>query len=71
MSIVNPPPHQKYLIRQCDLANKLGMSADALRKLSKNDLTFPRRIKLGSSRQSSVFYESNEADELIKSKQAA
>ena len=71
MSIVNTPPHQKYLIRQCDLANKLGMSVDALRKLSKNDLTFPRRIKLGSSRQSSVFYEGNETDEWIKSKQAA
>ncbi|WP_051526759.1 hypothetical protein [Alkanindiges illinoisensis] len=60
---------QKYLISQKDLARKLGMSVDALRKLQKIDPVFAQAmIKMGSTRQAAVFYIVAEILKWIESK---
>lgn len=70
MAVITPLPHGKYLIRQADLANKFSMSVDALRKLAKNDPTFPSQIKCGTTRQAAVYYAVNDIEIWIKSKRA-
>lgn len=62
---------QKYLISQKDLARKLGISVDALRKLQKIDPIFAQAmIKMGSTRQAAVFYIVSEILKWIESKKA-
>lgn len=57
MQINDPKFDQKYLIGQKALANKLGMSVDAMRKLQKTDPAFAQAmIKMGTTRQAAVFY---------------
>ncbi len=56
------------LIRQHELAKKLNMGLDAFRKLTKTDPLFPQPIKLGTSRQSSVFYVVAEVEAWIEAK---
>lgn len=61
---------QKYLTRQKDLAKMLGMSVDAMRKLQKNDSTFAKPIKFGTTRQAPVFYMTTEVEAWILSKKS-
>ena len=68
MKLNHTVPAQKYLISQKDLAEKLGMSVDAMRKLQKNDPNFPAMIKLGTTRQAAVFYSAAEVPVWIDSK---
>ena len=66
-----PKIDHKFLISQKDLARKLGMSVDALRKLQKIDPVFAQAmIKMGSTRQAAVFYIVAEILRWIESKKA-
>lgn len=62
--------NRKYLIRQRDLARKLDMSVDAMRKLAKNDPTFPLALKWGASRQAAVYYLVADVEAWLESKKA-
>lgn len=68
MSTSDQASNRKYLIRQRDLASKLDMSVDAMRKLAKNDPAFPLALKWGTSRQAAVYYEVADVEAWIESK---
>lgn len=70
MSTAYQAVNRKYLIRQRDLASNLDMSVDAMRKLAKNDPTFPVALKTGSSRQAAVYYAVADVEAWIESKKA-
>lgn len=44
-------------LTQKDTANALGISVDGLTRLIKNDPSFPRPLKLGTSRQAHVYFD--------------
>ena len=50
------------LIKLKDVCNLLSLSRDGLKKLQQRDSDFPKPIKLGDSRQSSVFFIKEELD---------
>lgn len=58
------------LIKLKDVCNFLSISRDGLKKLQKRDLAFPKPIKLGDSRQSSVFFIQEELDAWLDAKKA-
>lgn len=60
-----------YWITQKNLAKKLCMSVDALRKLFKADADAPQKIKLGEARQAPVYYMIVDVEVWVMSKKAA
>lgn len=68
---LNHPALSKGLIRQSALWQWLGMSRSGLVKLQTKDLTFPKPIKDGDSRQSAVYYVVAEVEAWLQSKIAA
>lgn len=60
-----------YWVSQKDLAKKLAMSADTLNKLVKTDPTFPKKIKLGNTRQAPVYYLLAEVEAWLAAKKSA
>lgn len=51
----------------CDL---LSLSRDGLRKVQLKDPTFPKPIKLGSSKQAPVFFDIKELEQWLELKKA-
>lgn len=51
----------------CDL---LSLSRDGLRKVQIKDPTFPKPIKLGSSKQAPVFFDIKELEQWLENKKA-
>lgn len=49
----------------------MDVSVNGLRKLAAKDPTMPKPIKFGLTKQSPVFYDSDEIDAWIESKKAA
>lgn len=47
---------EKLLVTKNDVCQMLSMGRDALDRLIKKDLNFPRPIKNGESRQASVYF---------------
>lgn len=60
-----------YWITQNNLAKKLCMSVDALRKLFRADANAPQAIKLGETRQAPVYYMLEDVEAWVMSKKAA
>lgn len=58
------------LIKLKDVCNLLSLSRDGLKKLQQRDSDFPKAIKLGDSRQSSVFFIKEELDQWLDTKKA-
>lgn len=56
------------LISQPDVFKAIGRSRSGLEKLRKQDPTFPKPIKLGDSRQASVYYVVAEINEWLARK---
>lgn len=52
----------KPLIRQNHLQKELGLSRSGFYNLRKNDPSFPRPLKFGTSTQAAVFYVRSEVD---------
>lgn len=59
------------LLKQSTLCNQMDVSVNGLRKLAAKDPTMPKPIKFGLTKQSPVFYDSDEIDAWIESKKAA
>lgn len=62
------PLIKQSLISQTDVFKAIGRSRSGLGKLRKQDPTFPKPIKLGDSRQASVYYVVAEINEWLASK---
>lgn len=62
------PLIKQSLISQTDVFKAIGRSRSGLGKLRKQDQTFPKPIKLGDSRQASVYYVVAEINEWLASK---
>ena len=59
------------LWRKTTTAENLDVSKSGLEKLVSNDPTFPKPIKMGTSRQAAVYFDSGEILNWIESKKAA
>lgn len=59
---------EQALIPQTEVSKALGRSRSGLEKLRKQDATFPKPIKLGESRQASVYFVIAEINEWLASK---
>lgn len=59
---------QYRLIPRNALAKMLGMSTERLRILRQEDPQFPKPIKMGTNRQSSVFFDGVEVEKWIELK---
>lgn len=57
------------LIKRKELCEALGFSTTALDELVKRDPTFPRPIKMGSSRQAAVMFRLSEVDSWLTQRQ--
>jgi prophage regulatory protein len=66
MQPVTIPP--KALIRQPALCQWLDLSRSGLDKLRKKDLTFPKPIKDGDTRQAAAYYVVAEVDAWLRAK---
>ncbi len=62
------PLIKQALISQPDVFKAMGRSRSGLDKLRKQDPTFPKPIKLGDSRQASVYYVVAEINEWLAGK---
>lgn len=62
------PLIKQSLISQPDVFKAMGRSRSGLDKLRKQDPTFPKPIKLGDSRQASVYYVVAEINEWLAGK---
>lgn len=69
--VVIPLTSKPYMIPQTKLAKKFAMSADTLNKLVKTDPTFPKKIKLGKTRQAPVYYLLAEVEAWLAAKKSA
>tara|TARA_R110000851_G_C13099704_1_gene568054 strand:+ start:2141 stop:2344 length:204 start_codon:yes stop_codon:yes gene_type:complete len=58
------------LIPQHALCKAMGLSPNGLRKLLQKDPDFPRPIKIGTEKQSPVFYDAGEYQNWIEAKKA-
>ena len=58
------------LIKKSETCSRLSLSADGLRKLQLKDPSFPKPIKLGSSKQSPLFFDVKELEQWLESKKA-
>ena len=67
----NSPTPSKGLIRQPALCQWLDVTRSGLAKLQTKDLTFPKPIKDGDSRQSAVYYVVAEVEAWLQFKIAA
>lgn len=61
---------QPLLYRKKSLANILGLSTSKLDELVSADASFPRPIKMGTHRQSSVFFDALEVRQWIDEQKA-
>ena len=67
----NTPPSSKGLIRQPALCQWLDVTRSGLAKLRAKDLSFPKPIKDGDSRQAAAYYVVAEVEAWLQSKIAA
>lgn len=58
------------LIRKIDAASKVGRSYTGFEKLVKADLSFPRPIKFGKTRQAPVYFDETEINAWIDIKKS-
>lgn len=54
------------LIKKSTAAERIGRSVSSLERLYKTDNSFPRAIKMGTNRQSAVFFDQAEVDVWIE-----
>lgn len=60
----------QMLIKKSETCTRLSLTADGLRKLQLKDPTFPKPIKLGSSKQAPVFFDIKELEQWLELKKA-
>lgn len=58
------------LIKKSETCTRLSLTADGLRKLQLKDPSFPKPIKLGSSKQAPVFFDIKELEQWLELKKA-
>lgn len=58
------------LWRKTTTAENLDLSKSGLEKLVSNDPTFPKPIKMGSTRQAAVYFDSEEVNTWIEAQKA-
>jgi prophage regulatory protein len=59
------------LIKRLTACRVLDTSRNGLEKIAAKDETFPKKIKIGNTKQSPVFYDAGEIAAWIESKKAA
>lgn len=59
---------QQCLITQTELCQMIGQSRSGLDKLKKKDLSFPKPIKFGTSRQANAYYVLTEVEQWLAQK---